>query len=115
MVNLLTASSMGAALEWPWVRIARSTVAVLATDRQTFANLSAEDSRSFGSPCCPGGPVTVCRAGITEDTRCVRAPCARQGGVTLNELQAALAAFSARRDWEQFHTPKNLAMALAGE
>jgi len=23
--------------------------------------------------------------------------------------------FSAARDWEQFHTPKNLAMALAGE
>lgn len=24
-------------------------------------------------------------------------------------------AFAAERDWEQFHTPKNLAMALAGE
>ena len=33
----------------------------------------------------------------------------------LDELQAALAAFARERDWEQFHTPKNLAMALAGE
>lgn len=30
-------------------------------------------------------------------------------------LQARLRDFSAARDWEQFHTPKNLAMALAGE
>jgi hypothetical protein len=35
--------------------------------------------------------------------------------VTLNELAAALREFAAARDWEQFHTPKNLAMALAGE
>lgn len=27
----------------------------------------------------------------------------------------ALRAFAAERDWERFHTPKNLAMALAGE
>jgi len=30
-------------------------------------------------------------------------------------LRDALRVFAARRDWEQFHTPKNLAMALAGE
>jgi dCTP diphosphatase len=30
-------------------------------------------------------------------------------------LQARLRAFAAARDWDQFHTPKNLAMALAGE
>jgi NTP pyrophosphatase (non-canonical NTP hydrolase) len=35
--------------------------------------------------------------------------------MTLDELAAALRAFAAARDWEQFHTPKNLAMALAGE
>lgn len=27
----------------------------------------------------------------------------------------ALREFAAERDWEQFHTPKNLAMAVAGE
>ena len=30
-------------------------------------------------------------------------------------LQESLRAFAAARDWEQFHSPKNLAMALAGE
>ncbi|AYY14962.1 nucleotide pyrophosphohydrolase [Actinobacteria bacterium YIM 96077] len=33
----------------------------------------------------------------------------------LTELAERLEAFAAERDWEQFHTPKNLAMALAGE
>ncbi|WP_067457479.1 nucleotide pyrophosphohydrolase [Actinomadura macra] len=30
-------------------------------------------------------------------------------------LAARLREFATARDWEQFHTPKNLAMALAGE
>lgn len=34
---------------------------------------------------------------------------------SLEELRARLAAFAAERDWEQFHSPKNLAMALAAE
>jgi NTP pyrophosphatase (non-canonical NTP hydrolase) len=34
---------------------------------------------------------------------------------TLGELAARLREFARERDWEQFHTPKNLAMALAGE
>lgn len=33
----------------------------------------------------------------------------------LGRLREELRAFAAERDWEQFHTPKNLAMALAGE
>jgi NTP pyrophosphatase (non-canonical NTP hydrolase) len=33
----------------------------------------------------------------------------------IGELAERLRAFAAARDWEQFHTPKNLAMALAGE
>jgi NTP pyrophosphatase (non-canonical NTP hydrolase) len=35
--------------------------------------------------------------------------------VTLDELALRLREFTAAREWEQFHTPKNLAMALAGE
>jgi dCTP diphosphatase len=31
------------------------------------------------------------------------------------KLVADVSAFAAEREWEQFHTPKNLAMALAGE
>jgi len=33
----------------------------------------------------------------------------------LQALRDALRAFAAEREWERFHTPKNLAMALAGE
>ena len=34
---------------------------------------------------------------------------------TLDELNARLVRFAKERDWEQFHSPKNLCMALAGE
>jgi NTP pyrophosphatase (non-canonical NTP hydrolase) len=33
----------------------------------------------------------------------------------LNELQDTLLAFARERDWEQFHSPKNLVMALSVE
>ncbi|MEV1142312.1 nucleotide pyrophosphohydrolase [Micromonospora sp. NPDC049799] len=35
--------------------------------------------------------------------------------MTTDHLTAAVRAFAEERDWQQFHTPKNLAMALAGE
>jgi len=34
---------------------------------------------------------------------------------SLAALSERLVAFARERDWEQFHSPKNLAMALAGE
>ncbi len=33
----------------------------------------------------------------------------------LGEVAVYLREFAAERDWDQFHTPKNLSMALAGE
>ncbi|WP_430594059.1 nucleotide pyrophosphohydrolase [Isoptericola sp. QY 916] len=33
----------------------------------------------------------------------------------LKDLASRLREFAAERDWQQFHTPRNLAMALAGE
>jgi NTP pyrophosphatase (non-canonical NTP hydrolase) len=39
----------------------------------------------------------------------------RRREVSLASLRRQLAAFAAERDWDQFHNPKNLAMALAGE
>jgi NTP pyrophosphatase (non-canonical NTP hydrolase) len=33
----------------------------------------------------------------------------------LTGLRSEVRAFAAARDWQQFHTPKNLVMALAGE
>ncbi|MBB2933363.1 NTP pyrophosphatase (non-canonical NTP hydrolase) [Amycolatopsis bartoniae] len=35
--------------------------------------------------------------------------------MTLDDLVQRLRDFAAARDWEQFHTPKNLVMALSGE
>jgi dCTP diphosphatase len=35
--------------------------------------------------------------------------------VVLNDLQRELREFAAQRDWQRFHTPKNLVMALTGE
>ena len=33
----------------------------------------------------------------------------------IEALKAEIRAFADARDWEQFHTPKNLSMAVAGE
>ena len=33
----------------------------------------------------------------------------------INDLKTEIRAFAVARDWEQFHTPKNLSMAIAGE
>ena len=33
----------------------------------------------------------------------------------LEQIKIRLREFAAERDWDQFHSPKNLAMALAGE
>lgn len=35
--------------------------------------------------------------------------------MTLDDLRDRLRQFAAERDWDQFHTPKNLAMALSVE
>jgi NTP pyrophosphatase (non-canonical NTP hydrolase) len=34
---------------------------------------------------------------------------------TLAEIKAAISAFAAERDWQQYHDPKNLVMAIASE
>lgn len=39
----------------------------------------------------------------------------RQAKDSLEALRARLAEFAATRDWDQFHSPKNLSMALIGE
>jgi NTP pyrophosphatase (non-canonical NTP hydrolase) len=39
----------------------------------------------------------------------------RDDAVCLGELKEKVLAFARERDWEQFHSPKNLSMALAAE
>ena len=36
-------------------------------------------------------------------------------GVTLEELRASMSTFAGEREWHQFHTPRNLLLALTGE
>ncbi|KAL4271783.1 hypothetical protein GQ457_13G028560 [Hibiscus cannabinus] len=36
-------------------------------------------------------------------------------GVSLEELKKKMAEFSKERDWDQFHSPRNLLLALVGE
>jgi hypothetical protein len=38
-----------------------------------------------------------------------------EGSVTLESLRASMSSFAAEREWQQFHTPRNLAFALVGE
>lgn len=38
-----------------------------------------------------------------------------QDRLDIQSIQATLRTFASDRDWDQFHSPKNLAMALAGE
>ena len=40
---------------------------------------------------------------------------ADHAAATFEDLAVRLAEFARERDWDQFHAPKNLAMALAGE
>lgn len=42
-------------------------------------------------------------------------PALSDSSTTVSELRERILAFVRERDWEQFHTPKNLSMALAAE
>ncbi|WP_414660758.1 nucleotide pyrophosphohydrolase [Horticoccus sp. 23ND18S-11] len=42
-------------------------------------------------------------------------PALNDSATTLAELKTRVLAFVKERDWEQFHSPKNLSMALAAE
>jgi dCTP diphosphatase len=39
----------------------------------------------------------------------------REGRASVDDLRSAIRVFIGARDWEQFHSPKNLAMALSVE
>ena len=56
-------------------------------------------------------------ASILSDRQIIRFDRVKNGleKVNTDEIQARLDDFAKKRDWEQFHSPKNLSMALAGE
>ncbi|XP_057547486.1 uncharacterized protein LOC130826031 [Amaranthus tricolor] len=39
----------------------------------------------------------------------------KKNSVNLDDLQTKMAYFAKERDWDQFHTPRNLLLALVGE
>lgn len=68
-------------------------------DQAIIAKIKAEQGRpSFED--IPAGPEEV----ILQDDRC-----------TLKELKEEINRFVAERDWEQFHSPKNLSMSISIE
>jgi NTP pyrophosphatase (non-canonical NTP hydrolase) len=70
----------------------------------------------------PGRPKTESRSAQHEATLMSQNPLPPNDPASPNEplvdvsgLQEAIALFARERDWDQFHSPKNLAMALTGE
>ena len=47
--------------------------------------------------------------------KCASMPALTDSATTVSELKNRVLAFARERDWEQFHAPKNLSMALAAE
>jgi dCTP diphosphatase len=60
-------------------------------------------------------PPGAAAAAAASDAPPPGAPGAPWAPVPLERLRAATAAFAAARDWEQFHAPRNLLLALVGE
>ena len=54
--------------------------------------------------CAPGAAAQAARMKPMQDAT-----------TTVDELRGRVMAFARERDWEQFHSPKNLSMALAAE
>ena len=58
----------------------------------------------------------------TKRSATVQIPCGQHtirqgnfGNATLESLRIALSSFAQHREWDQFHSPRNLALALVGE
>jgi len=68
--------------------------------------------RAAGIPASPTRPGSVIKHG---DSNFFSAMPATDTTTTLADLKSRIAAFARERDWEQFHAPKNLSMALAAE
>jgi dCTP diphosphatase len=72
-------------------------------DRPSSSDADAPSSGPASAP--PSDPAAPPRA----------AGSAFSEGPTLESLRAQLAAFARARDWDQFHTPRNVLLAMCGE
>jgi NTP pyrophosphatase (non-canonical NTP hydrolase) len=74
-----------------------------------FAITRLSHRRCTGKPGWKRGGI-----GVTYQANLMMPPLA-DATATIAELKARVLAFARERDWEQFHSPKNLSMALAAE
>src|SRR5207247_6814948 len=58
---------------------------------------------------------TPCITCVNRGQTPIRIPRVKTTDDSLREIRDALRRFAAERDWEQFHSPKNLAIALSVE
>jgi NTP pyrophosphatase (non-canonical NTP hydrolase) len=69
----------------------------------------------FASRAFQGPILRAIHSPQTEDPATITAPKYDVRTMDIDTLQQKLSDFAAERDWDRFHSPKNLAMALAAE
>jgi NTP pyrophosphatase (non-canonical NTP hydrolase) len=109
-----------AAVQGVLVAIGRASVVGCAGDSEGYYALPHREDwdpdwlRAFGSTCAGGVEVTDLSDRPSADSLEAE-PMASRPGTDYERLVEELERFVAERDWEQFHSPKNLAMALSVE
>ena len=78
-----------------------STYSIMQAPCQVVFKIMTRGPRAIA----PGRPIS----------KSPRMPALTDSATTLAELKRRVLAFARERDWEQFHAPKNLSMALAAE
>jgi dCTP diphosphatase len=73
------------------------------------------ECRLWPSGSADPGHRSGCRARFFRHAARMNPPPLADATTTLAQLKSRVLAFARERDWEQFHAPKNLSMALAGE
>ncbi|CAE8666612.1 unnamed protein product [Polarella glacialis] len=68
-----------------------------------------------GSASAPEAASATATGSVTEGEQASAADFSFTRGLTLEDLRLELAEFAKARDWDQFHSPRNLAFAMVGE
>ncbi len=72
-----------------------------------------ESDRAAGGP-APDAQATSAAAATAASTAARDVPHQPWEGTSLQQLRSVLQQFAAERDWGQYHTPRNLVLALVG-
>ena len=80
---------------------------------------AAAQAQAAAPPAAPKAPAFLPSCNATSESQAKAAAVGSAGrpfsSLSLEDIRASSAHFARERDWEQFHTPRNLAMALVGE